>query len=161
MWLRTVNRGEALSYHGVCIFSNVYGLIAGGLVCWGVGRWFSGSPTRLHDYMTAGLHYHVCIYGASNHVVSKNTQLTSPRLHSADRQWNPKYSSSEKAQTDPPCRLLSVTRTCFCEFYRQLHTAVSRIATLKARGHWAFVPTTVCGKDFLPHTVPWSCVWYG
>lgn len=54
-------------------------------------------------------------------------QLTStpehPSLHkhSAKAQWD--------SAADPSCVLWAVTPTCFCEFYRQLQTTVSRMAT--------------------------------
>lgn len=74
---------------------------------------------------------YVSEHDVSFQVVSKNTEVcpppTPPPLD--------KLSRSEKAQADPPCMLLSVTLTCFCGFYRQLHTNVSRIATLKAPEH--------------------------
>lgn len=82
--------------------------------------------------------------------------LTSPHLHYTNMQPNTKYRHTEKAQADPPCMLLPVTRTCFCEFYRQLHTTVSRIATLKAPEHWLFVQIQQCvGRTFChtPHHI--------
>lgn len=54
-------------------------------------------------------------------------------------QQNTQQRHSEKAQADPPCMLMSVTLTCFCGFYRQLHTTMSRITTLKAPEHWPIV----------------------
>lgn len=67
-------------------------------------------------------------HDVSDHVVSKNTTLCPPtpkhpslHKHSAKAQWD--------SAADPPCVLLAVTPTCFCGFYRQLQTTVSRMAT--------------------------------
>ncbi|XP_054892894.1 transcription regulator protein BACH2-like [Poeciliopsis prolifica] len=54
---------------------------------------------------------------------SPHTIVTTSTLHKHSQNRN-----SEKAEGDPTCLLLAVTRTCFCGFYRQLHTVRSRIA---------------------------------
>lgn len=59
---------------------------------------------------------------------------------------------SEKAQADPPCVLLLVTHTCFCGFYRQLHTNMSRIATLSDSEHCLFVRPQQCVGRIFSHT---------
>lgn len=105
---------------------------------WGAGRQVCGCShtlTGLHECCTMGSSGDAVLY----HEVSKNTQLQThpppPPPPYTNTQRNTQHRHSEKAQADPPCALLPVTRTCFCGFYRQLHTNMSRIATLSASEH--------------------------